>query len=330
MAIVAKPVLLDRVISALQEAGATVVQETTDHPFDLIIMIERPHRARVYIWNVSHGGGQARPETEYRFQITGVSTPLGGPPGSQTLLLGWHEDLEVFVAADAGFHREPGSSPSVQISLATLQRASVSGAIAAYRRGNGEVALGLPPKLLAAYVVNQRAMHDIASEQELVALLEQASAGATLTRGTLAALPPERQRVLLQLSVNARDSSFRRRVMEAYQDACAVCGLQFGLVDAAHIVPVEVRGSTDETANGIALCALHHRAYDNGILGVLPDGSIRLSEDKLAALRESGLDAGAASLRGGLRPIIALPDNLADRPLPEYLTHGLELRGWGD
>ena len=71
-------------------------------------------------------------------------------------------------------------------------------------------------------------------------------------------------------AVNIRSRSFRRIVIETYDYTCCVCGLKmrspdaaYWEVEAAHIVP---RGSNgkDDIWNGIALCRLHHWAFDVG------------------------------------------------------------------
>jgi hypothetical protein len=65
-----------------------------------------------------------------------------------------------------------------------------------------------------------------------------------------------------------RDARFSRRVIDAYDGLCAMCGLDVGLVQAAHIYPVSAPGSSDEPWNGLALCANHHLAFDRHLVGV--------------------------------------------------------------
>lgn len=68
---------------------------------------------------------------------------------------------------------------------------------------------------------------------------------------------------------------FRARVLYAYGERCAICGLPHAsLLDAAHIRPYGEPGGEREVRNGLALCAIHHRAYDTRLLGV--DGERRL------------------------------------------------------
>ena len=65
---------------------------------------------------------------------------------------------------------------------------------------------------------------------------------------------------------------FRARVMHAYVTTCAVCSLKHAdLLDAAHIIgDTDVNGLARVT-NGIALCKIHHAAFDSNILGIRPD-----------------------------------------------------------
>jgi len=66
-----------------------------------------------------------------------------------------------------------------------------------------------------------------------------------------------------------RNAAFRRYIKQIYDNTCAVCGKQRFTktgnpeVEAAHIYPKSKEGS-DDLRNGIALCRLHHWAFDNG------------------------------------------------------------------
>lgn len=68
---------------------------------------------------------------------------------------------------------------------------------------------------------------------------------------------------------------FRARVVYAYDSKCAICGLPHAsLIDAAHIRPYAEPGGERDVRNGLALCPIHHRAYDTRLLGI--DGERRL------------------------------------------------------
>lgn len=67
-----------------------------------------------------------------------------------------------------------------------------------------------------------------------------------------------------------RNRAFRQAVTEAYNHMCAVCGMKIYSprtyhweVEAAHIVPHRANGK-DDILNGLALCRLHHWAFDVG------------------------------------------------------------------
>jgi putative restriction endonuclease len=75
---------------------------------------------------------------------------------------------------------------------------------------------------------------------------------------------------------------FRERVLDAYQRHCAVCRLKRDrLLEAAHIVGDREPLGTPMVPNGIALCALHHAAFDGHLLTVRPDYTIELRQDVL-------------------------------------------------
>lgn len=66
--------------------------------------------------------------------------------------------------------------------------------------------------------------------------------------------------------------SFRERVLRAYQEQCAMCRLRHEeLLDAAHIIPDSDPGGEPLVRNGLALCKLHHAAFDRQFIGIRPD-----------------------------------------------------------
>ena len=84
--------------------------------------------------------------------------------------------------------------------------------------------------------------------------------------------PFDRDKKVVKKTVAAvmRDRAFRLAVVEAYGQRCAVCGLKIKSpdlitweVEAAHIVSNRFFGR-DDVCNGIALCHLHHWAFDVG------------------------------------------------------------------
>lgn len=82
----------------------------------------------------------------------------------------------------------------------------------------------------------------------------------------------------------ARDPNFRTEVICAYEQRCAVCGYNGGLVnrplalEAAHI-RWHARGGPDRVENGLALCSFHHVALDAGAIGITDDHIIKMSNN---------------------------------------------------
>ncbi|RKZ30599.1 hypothetical protein DRQ36_05010 [bacterium] len=82
-----------------------------------------------------------------------------------------------------------------------------------------------------------------------------------------------------------RTRAFRLAVTEAYSYRCAVCGLKISSpdslsweVEAAHIVPHSHMGR-DDIWNGIALCHLHHWAFDVGWFTLRDDYTVEVSSN---------------------------------------------------
>jgi len=77
-------------------------------------------------------------------------------------------------------------------------------------------------------------------------------------------------------------SSFRLRVLDAYHRQCAVCRLRhMKLLQAAHIIPDSDPRSQPVIPGGIALCSLHHAAFDSNIIGIRPDCVVEVRREVL-------------------------------------------------
>ena len=136
-----------------------------------------------------------------------------------------------------------------------------------------------------------------------------------------------RREVVRTVSERVGQENFRARVLRAYRRHCAMCALQLDLVVAAHIVPVSADG-TNETTNGLALCYLHHEAYDRGF--VVPDHErrIRVNEPAVRRLRRIQRNSKEEEFLNALREELFLPERQRDYPSADYLRRGMELRGW--
>lgn len=133
-------------------------------------------------------------------------------------------------------------------------------------------------------------------------------------------LPDEARRAYVTRLAKQRlhQVAFRRRVLRAYQDSCAMCQLRHtDLLDAAHILPDSSPSREPVTSNGLALCKIHHAAFDHNIVGLRPDLVIQVRRDVLDEIDGPMLRHGLQDLHG--RPLLVVPRRPADRPNAEFL-----------
>lgn len=92
----------------------------------------------------------------------------------------------------------------------------------------------------------------------------------------------ERERISQLTSRLVRDRIFRRIVLQAYDQRCAITGLKLingggrAEVEAAHIRPVEANGP-DILTNGIALSGTMHWMFDRGLVSLTDELDILVS-----------------------------------------------------
>jgi putative restriction endonuclease len=93
---------------------------------------------------------------------------------------------------------------------------------------------------------------------------------------------------------------FRTRVLRAYDDTCAMCRLRHAeLLDAAHILPDTHPRGLPVVPNGLALCKIHHAAYDKNIVGIRPDLVVEVSQKILDEVDGPMLRHGLQEMNGG-------------------------------
>jgi putative restriction endonuclease len=64
----------------------------------------------------------------------------------------------------------------------------------------------------------------------------------------------------------------------AYRDQCTICRLkEVRLLDAAHIDADISPTGMPVVTNGLSLCSIHHRAFDQRLVAVSPDYEVRVS-----------------------------------------------------
>lgn len=134
---------------------------------------------------------------------------------------------------------------------------------------------------------------------------------------------PDRRRYVERLNkLRLHQPVFRARVLSAYGTACTMCRLRHAdLLDAAHILADTHPRGTAVVPNGLALCSIHHRAYDRNVLGIRPDLVIEVRRDILEEIDGPMLRHGLQEMRG-LR--IQVPRAIAAKPDPSRLEERYE------
>jgi putative restriction endonuclease len=130
----------------------------------------------------------------------------------------------------------------------------------------------------------------------------------------MAAEDPEPRRAYVTATVRRRlhQLAFRERVVRAYRERCALCRLGHReLLDAAHITPdIDPEGEPLVT-NGLALCKLHHAAFDRFFYAVTPDYQVEVRKEILDERDGPMLIVGLQQIHGQR---IQLPTRAAEYP----------------
>jgi putative restriction endonuclease len=127
----------------------------------------------------------------------------------------------------------------------------------------------------------------------------------------------------------ASSALFRKQVQAAYDYRCLMCGCRYPPtmynknpgIDAAHIIPWS-QVDLDEIYNGIALCKLHHWAFDEGILRILyRDGTYHIEMPFEVIEGLTSLDFNLDELQRVVGPIPThyLPQDPVVWPKPQLL-----------
>jgi putative restriction endonuclease len=151
-------------------------------------------------------------------------------------------------------------------------------------------------------------------------LLDKGLEGIDTQPGGPISTPDMRKYALREVRVRLHQQRFRQDVLRAYRQRCTVCALRgHDLVQAAHIVQDPSPEGIAAVINGLALCAIHHVAYDRNLLGIDPDGGVhiarRLLDEQDGPMLREGLQGfhGAQIRKPRLSQQHPDPDRLAVR-----------------
>ena len=137
-------------------------------------------------------------------------------------------------------------------------------------------------------------------------------------------LPDEVKRVwsFRETRIRVHQARFRGMVLPAYESQCAICRLkEERLLDAAHIIPDSDPDGAAAIHNGLSLCSIHHRAFDEDLVGISPDYEVRVAERLLDDHDGPMLDL----LKTFHRRSLLLPSRTNHRPSQEHLARRFEM-----
>jgi putative restriction endonuclease len=123
-------------------------------------------------------------------------------------------------------------------------------------------------------------VHEEPDLHQFVVALDDQQAAAWAARSVIDTVEQRRfaERTAMQ---RLHQPLFRAQVLGAYGERCALCNLRHvELLDAAHIRP-DSDGGDPVVTNGIAMCKIHHAAFDAQIVGIRPDLEIVVRNDVL-------------------------------------------------
>ncbi|WP_240519947.1 HNH endonuclease [Brevibacterium aurantiacum] len=167
------------------------------------------------------------------------------------------------------------------------------------------------------YIVDEEPEHQqfvfVAAEDVEAAFELSESAHETVAR-----------RYLLRMAkARVHQPVFRSMVLSAYENRCAVCMLAHpSLLDAAHIVPDNDERGVAAVINGLAMCKIHHAAFDRFFLGIRPDYVVEIRHDLLEEADGPMLRHGLQELHGN--SLMSIPKSRRDRPNADLLEDKYE------
>ena len=284
----------------------------------------------LFVANVSHT--RRTDPDEFRIQCPGnLPDQLGNRRslGERVCILGYHAESGVFSAWDPRLFLERSRRTqrfSMYTRLSGLMRASREG-FARYIDTGGQNALQFRSEYLGLYIENAEIIHEATNQalQKIVDVYGSTQLGTTPKRRVVVA----KRKVEMTHVQYVRNPQFRQEVLSAYGNRCAMCRVQLELIEAAHLVPHAHPKGLDVVGNGVALCALHHKSLDSGLLYIDSDYSIRMNEARYKYLQKMKLTEGIRTYRRYLRPSIDLPRDSKQHPLKENILLGNQLRGIG-
>lgn len=251
----------------------------------------------IFIHNV-HSSGKGRPNPdECRIQVNRTENfEEAQSKNNPILFFGYYADINIFTAWNPYyFWKRINQKKVVSLySRFSIQAKASDKGISVYTDQKNQNVISFKPGYLGLYLENFAKIH-LLSEPELVELANLSDHSPETEGETAESVELGNESFSIFHKRLKRSPQFRKDVIKAYDYRCAICGIALDLVEAAHIIPhAEDRGN-DDIGNGICLCSLHHKAYDNGLVYIDGQYNIKINREKVKYLEKMRLDGGIAS-----------------------------------
>lgn len=278
-----------------------------------------------------HGDVVPRDVLETGFEFEGRRVPLVGPKGifkpwalpemplSITTIPGGPYDDDLSDGTDFIQYRyrgeDPGHPDNVGLRLAFQQQRPL---VYCYRIEPGRYLVTWPVLIVGDDPGKLTFKVQVDPEP-----LDPTKGIASLKLGTEPDLQIQRRYATVVSKMRLHQAAFRDRVLHAYESRCALCRLgHAALLDAAHIIPDGAPGGTATVSNGLALCKIHHAAYDKNFLGIQPDYKVVIPLRLLEEIDGPMLQHGLKEMHGTK---IQIPSRREWRPNREALDQRFEV-----
>ena len=288
----------------------------------------------ILIRNVHESGMNRENQDECRIQISNSQSLIQALNSRiNVIVLGFFADENVFTAWDPlifnnrfnDWFMDTSKAKTVSVySRFSIQRNANQNKIGNYVDNNGQSIISFKPEYLGLYLDNITNIHNL-NAAELFKFVEFSD--KENDEDFTGSISLGKEQLVVTHTRYKRDPNFRKKVYEAYNNKCAMCGIQLELIEAAHIVPHSHESGTDDISNGIGLCSLHHTAYDKSLIYFEIDISIKINNNKMKYLEKMGLDGGYRKFEDLSFDKLRLPQNHILQPNLGNISLANQIRG---
>jgi len=313
-------------IDSLKEYSNDVAFFKSSNPYRFQI---NKREVWIFIRNIHDTGiGRGNPD-ESRIQFSRSEEFISAQnTGIVVFFLGYFADANIFTAWNPRVMTQrinKRDNVSLYSRFSVMQRAAKQG-IASYVDSNNQAVISFKPEYMGLYLENFDVMHQ-SDESLLIELISKSDSIEETEHDVGTLFTIDKKKFTVTHKTFKRDPEFRKRVVEGYNNRCAVCGIQLDLVEAAHIIPHSHELGCDDVRNGLCLCVLHHKALDNGLIFIDREYNVCINEDKIDYLAKVHKDGGLHKFTKLLNDQITLPSSRIYYPEPDFIVIANEIRG---